>query len=169
MLKKLIGKAIRVVDDGGVETVLTLAFVAQFAAYALPLHAVSDFDAHIVSHESIVVTDVGETGTVVQMPASPTTGRTARAVIVRQQTGANRSAASAAAKGARAAGLQPTRVRRPDPVDDEPGADEAGRLGASESSVRITIIGPDGQPRTKVVRLSGSRDGMTAPARRPHD
>lgn len=168
MLKKLIGKATRVVDDGGVETVLTLAFVAQFAAYALPFQSVGDVDAHIVTHESIVIADADETGTVVQMPASPTTGRTARAVVVRQQKGANRSVAGTA-KGARAAGTQPARVRRPDPVDDEPGAGGADQPGASESSVRITIIGPDGQPRTKIVRVSGSRDGMTAPARRPHD
>jgi hypothetical protein len=167
MLKKLIGKATRVVDDGGVETVLTLAFVAQFAAYALPFHPAGDFDAHIIADESMVISDVGETGTVVQMPASPTTGRTARAVVVRQK-GANRSVAGAA-KGARAAGTQSARVRRPDPVDDGPGTDDAAQPGASESSVRVTIIGPDGQPRTKIVRLSGSRDGMTAPARRPHD
>jgi len=168
MLKQLIGKATRVVDDGGVETVLTLAFVAQFAAYALPFHPAGDFDAHIVAHESIVIADLGETGTVVQMPASPTTGRTARAVVVRQQKGGNRGVA-AAAKGARTPGTQPARVRRPDPVDDEHGADDAAQPGAPESSVRVTIIGPDGQPRTKIVRLSGSRDGMTAPARRPHD
>ena len=71
MLKRLIGKAVRVVDDGGIETVLTLAFVAQFAAHALPFHAPSDRGAYIVEHESFVIADVGETGTVVQMPASP--------------------------------------------------------------------------------------------------
>jgi hypothetical protein len=169
MLKGLMGKAIRVVDGGGVETVLTLAFVAQFAAYALPpFHAVSDLDPRVVADESNIIIEAGETGTVVQMPASPSADRTARAVKVRQSKGAARALAGAA-KGARAAGTQSTRVRRPDPVDEEPGADEPGQGGASESSVRITIIGPDGQPRTKIVRVSGSRDGMTAPARRPHD
>jgi hypothetical protein len=179
MLKRLIGKTIRVVDDGGVETVLTLAFVAQFAAYALPFHAVSDLavgdlradivTTDIGTDESIVITMPGETGTVVQMPASPSSGRTARASVARQSKGATRTSGAVAPKAARGVAAQPTRVRRPDPVDEDLAGGELEQGRASESSVRITIIGPDGQPRTKIVRLSGSRDGMTAPARRPHD
>ena len=174
MLKRLIGKTIRVVDDGGVETVLTLAFVAQFAAFALPLEAVgelmvSDLRADVIAREGVLIADLGETGTVVQLPAGPNSGRTARAAVVRQSKGAGRASGGTASKGARAPGAPAARVRRPDPVDDEPASEELEQGRPSESSVRITIIGPDGQPRTKIVRLSGSRDGMTAPARRPHD
>lgn len=153
MLRSLIGKAVRVVDDAGVETVLTLAFVAQFAVYALPL----DVRSHLVSDES----DIVETGTVVQMPSMPNSGRATRTVVVRESKVVVRTPVVAAAKAAR--------IRRPDPVDDEPGAEEPDRVRPAESAVRITIIGPDGEPRTKTVRLSGSRDGMAAPARRPHD
>jgi hypothetical protein len=157
MLKSLIGKAVRVVDDAGVETVLTLAFVAQIAAYTLPLHAMDGDRVHLLSAES----DVVETGTVVQMPAAPNGPRAARSTSPREGKGAARAQAPSAPKA--------PRVRRPDPVDDELGPEELGQVRAGESAARITIIGPDGQPRTKVVRLSGSREGMTAPARRPHD
>jgi hypothetical protein len=157
MLKSLIGKALRVVDDAGVETVLTLAFVAQFAAYALPLHGIDAVRVHMLSSRS----DIVEVGTVVQMPAKPNGARATRTIIVRESKGVVRTPAAAAPKV--------TRVRRPDPVDDELGAEELDQPRAAESAVRITIIGPDGQPRTKIVRLSGSRAGMAAPARRPHD
>jgi hypothetical protein len=157
MVKSLIGKAVRVIDDAGVETVLTLAFVAQVAAYALPLHGWDGVREDRLSTES----DVVEIGTVVQMPAKPNTGRMTRAVVVRESKGVVRSAAGAPPKA--------TRLRRPDPIEDDLGAEELDQLRAAESSVRITIIGPDGQPRTKIVRLSGSRDGTAAPVRRPHD
>jgi hypothetical protein len=157
MLKSLIGKAVSVVDDAGVETVLTLAFVAQFAAYALPLHGIDAVREHLLSDES----DIVETGTVVQMPGKPNSGRATRAIVVRESKGVVRTPTATAPKA--------TRVRRPDPVDDELGAEELDQLRAAEGALRITIIGPDGQPRTKIVRLSGSRDGMAAPARRPHD
>jgi hypothetical protein len=157
MLKSLIGKSVRLVDDAGVETVLTLAFVAQFAAQALSLHGVDTVRMHLFSDES----DIVETGTVVQMPAKPGSNRVVRTAVVRESKGVARTPAPAAAKAAR--------VRRPDPMDDELGPEELDQLRAAESAVRITIIGPDGQPRTKVVRLSGSRDRMAAPARRPHD
>jgi len=164
MLKSLIGKAIRIVDDAGVETVLTLAFVAQVAAYTLPLDATSDVRLHLVTDERVVV----ETGTVVQMPGHPNGGRAARAVVVRQSKSSARPSAAAAARALRPAGTLPQRLRNPGLVE-APGSDELDATRTAENSVRITIIGPDGQPRTKVVRLSGSRDGMTAPARRPHD
>lgn len=157
MLTSLIGKALRVVDDAGVETVLTLAFVAQFAAHALPWHGLDAAGLHLLSTES----DVVEVGTVVQMPAKPNGSRATRAVVVRESKGAVRAPAADAPKAAR--------VRRPTPIEDDLGAEELDQLRAAESSVRITIIGPDGQPRTKIVRLSGSRDGTAAPARRPHD
>ncbi|MDQ3949633.1 MAG: hypothetical protein M3282_04740 [Gemmatimonadota bacterium] len=157
MLKSLIGKAVSVVDDAGVETVLTLAFVAQFAAYALPLHGIDAARAYLLPDES----DIVVIGTVVQMPAKPSSARAARTVVVRESKGVARTPTAAAPKAAR--------VRRPDPVDDELGAEELDQLRAAEGAVRITIIGPDGQPRTKIVRLSGSRAGMAAPARRPHD
>jgi hypothetical protein len=102
-----------------------------------------------------------ETGTVLQMPATPNSTRATRTVVVRESKGVVRTPAATAPK--------PTRVRRPDPVDDEVGGEELDQLRAAEGALRITIIGPDGQPRTKIVRLSGSRDGMAAPARRPHD
>jgi hypothetical protein len=157
MLKSLIGKAVQVVDDAGVETVLTLAFVAQFAAYSLPFHTLEDIRVHWIPAESEVV----EVGTVVQMPAKPK-GRATRTVIVRDgESGRVSNSASAVTRA--------TRVPRPLPVEESLGAEELDELRAMESSVRVTIIGPDGQPRTKVVRLSGSRDGTTAPARRPHD
>jgi hypothetical protein len=164
MLKSLIGKAIRIVDEAGVETVLTLAFIAQVAAYTLPLQGSSDLRTHLVTDERLIV----ETGTVVQMPGNPNGGRAARAVVVRQAKGSNRLSAAAAAKAIRPSGTLPQRVRNPQLVGAEP-ADDLDQLRGAENSVRITIIGPDGQPRTKVVRLSGSRDGMTAPTRRPHD
>jgi hypothetical protein len=157
MLKSLIGKAVRVVDDAGVETVLTLAFVAQIAAYTLPLHATDGDRVHLLSAES----DIVETGTVVQMPAAPNGARAARSASPREGKSAARAQAPSAPKA--------PRVRRPDPVDDELGPEELGQVRAGDSAARITIIGPDGQPRTKIVRLSGSREGMTAPARRPHD
>jgi hypothetical protein len=158
MLKSLIGKAVRVVDNAGVEAVLTLAFVAQFAAYALPLHGIDAVREHLVSDESHAV----DIGTVVQMPANPNGARASRTVVVRESKGVLRTPAATAPKTAR--------VRRPDPVDDdELGGDDLDQLRAAEGALRITIIGPDGQPRTKIVRLSGSRDGMAAPARRPHD
>lgn len=156
MLKSLIGKAFRVVDDAGVETVLTLAFVAQFAAYSLPFGGIDDVHVRWVSTES----DVVEVGTVVQMPARPK-GRMTKTVVVREGDGGRPTASVLAAP-------KPPRVRRPEPVEEELGGEEPDQR-AMESSVRVTIIGPDGQPRTKVVRLSGSRDGTTAPARRPHD
>lgn len=158
MLKSLIGKAVEVVDDAGVKTVLALAFVAQFAVYALPLHAVNAVREHVIPGRG---DDVVATGTVVQMPGKPSGARTQRALPARDAKGSVKTPAAAAAKAARA--------RRPDPVEDELAGEDLDQLRAAESSVRITIIGPDGQPRTKVVRLSGSRDGMTAPARRPHD
>jgi hypothetical protein len=158
MLKSLIGKAVRVVDDSGVETVLTLAFVAQFAVYALPLHGIDAVREHWLSEESRAF----DIGTVVQMPANPNGARTSRTVVVRESKGVLRTPAATVPKTAR--------VRRPDPVDDdELGADDPDRLRAAEGALRITIIGPDGEPRTKIVRLSGSRDDMAAPARRPHD
>ena len=135
---------------------LTLAFVAQFAMYALPLHGLDAVRVHLLSAES----DVVEIGTVVQMPAKPNSGRMTRPAV-REPKAAVRSAATPAAKA--------SRPRRPDPIEDDLAAEELDQLRAAESSVRITIIGPDGQPRTKIVRLSGSRDGTAAPARRPHD
>jgi len=164
MLKSRIGKAIRTVDVAGVERVLTLAFVAQVAAYTLPLHSAVDPLAYTDADDGMIV----ETGTVVQMPAGPDGSRTARTIVVRQSKGAARPSASAAAKALRPAGTTPQRVRNPDLAND-PSPEEPDHLRGAENSVRITIIGPDGQPRTKVVRLSGSRDGMTAPVRRPHD
>jgi hypothetical protein len=161
MVKSLIGKAIRIIDDAGVETVLTLAFVAQVAAYTLPLHAASDLGVHLLADERLIV----ETGTVVQMPGHPNGGRAARAVVVRQSKGSVRPSAATAAKALRPL---PQRLRNPE-LAAAAGSDELDQSRAAENSVRITIIGPDGQPRTKVVRLSGSRDGMTAPTRRPHD
>jgi hypothetical protein len=157
MLTSLIGKAVEIVDDAGVETVLTLAFVAQFAAYALPLHGIDAVRIHMFSDES----DVVETGTVVQMPAMPHGGRAARPVTAREAKGVVRTPAPA--------GTKAPRVRRPDPLEDEPEAGELDRPRAADGAARITIIGPDGEPRTKIVRLSGSRDGLAAPARRPHD
>jgi hypothetical protein len=154
MLKSLIGKTVKVVDDAGVETVLTLAFVAQFAVYALPLHGMDAIRVDVLSEE-------GDIGTVVQMPAKPTGARGPRVVVVRESKVGVRTPATAS---------KATRVRRPDPVeDDELGPEQQDQLRAGEGAVRITIIGPDGQPRTKIVRRSGSRDGMAAPARRPHD
>jgi hypothetical protein len=156
MLKSPIGKAVRVADDAGVETVLTLVFVAQFAVYAMPSHGAEALRAGLSLDDGAIVT-----GTVVQMPAKPNGARTPRATAGREAKGGVKSATTTVPKGAR--------VRRPDPVDDELGTEEADQLRAAESSVRITIIGPDGEPRTKIVRLSGSRNGMTTPARRPHD
>jgi hypothetical protein len=156
MLKSLIRTALRAVDDAGVETVLTLAFVAQFAAYALPLHGVDPVRLLMLSEER-----AGETGTVLQMPAKPDAPRAGRTAPARE--------AKAGARATAARVTQKTRVARPDPVDEETGAAEVEQLRQSDAAVRITIIGPDGQPRTKVVRVSGSRDGMSAPARRPHD
>jgi hypothetical protein len=160
MWKSLIGKAVRVVDDAGVETVLTLAFVAQFAVYALPFHGIESVRVHSFSIERDVVVEVGTM--VVQMPAKPSSARSARTVIVREPKDAVRSPAAAPASKA-------PRVRRPDPIDDELTGEEVDQLRTLESAVRITIIGPDGQPRTKIVRHSGARDGTAAPARRPHD
>jgi hypothetical protein len=157
MLKSLIGKALRVVDDVGVETVLTLAFVAQFAVHALPLHGMDAVRVHLLSDDSEMV----ETGTVVQMPGKPNSPRATRTVIVRESKGVVRTPGATTPKA--------PRVRRPDPVDDELGAEELDQLRGAEGALRITVIGPDGQPRTKIVRQSGSRDGMAAPARRPHD
>ena len=118
---------------------------------------VDDVRVHWIPTESEVV----EVGSVVQMPAKPK-GRAIRPAVGREtETARVSSSATTAAK--------PGRVRRPEPVDDELGVDDPDQLRALESSVRVTIIGPDGQPRTKIVRLSGSRDGTTAPARRPHD
>jgi hypothetical protein len=157
MLTSLIGKAVSVVADAGVETVLTLAFVAQFAASTLPLHSIDAVRMELISDER----DIVETGTVLQMPATPNSGRATRTVVGRESKGVVRTPAATAPKT--------TRVRRPDPVDDEVGGEELDQLRAGEGALRITIIGPDGQPRTKIVRLSGSRDDMAAPARRPHD
>lgn len=156
MLKSVIGKAVQVIDDVGVETVLTLAFVAQFAAYSLPSHTLDDIRVH-----RIAAADVVEVGTVVQMPANPK-GRATRTVVVRESENARGSAPASTAPRA-------PRVWRPAPIEEALGAEELDEQRAMESSVRVTVIGPDGQPRTKVVRLSGSRDGTTAPARRPHD
>ena len=137
---------------------LTLIFVAQFAASTWPSHDSDDARAYMLSP----VTDVSvETGTVVQMPAQPGGGRAQRAANPRDARGATKTGAAATSKV--------TRPRRPDPVEHEPGGGHPDEVRAVESSVRITVIGPDGEPRTKVVRLSGSRDGMAAPARRPHD
>ena len=157
MVKSLLRKALRVVDDAGVETVLTLAFVAQFAAHALPMHVSDAVHVPLFFEES----GVAETGTVVQMPAKPNAPRVTRAVVVRESKGAVRAPAAATPKA--------PRLRRPDPVDDDLGADDVDQLRGAEGALRITVIGPDGQPRTKIVRQSGSRDGMAAPARRPHD
>ena len=157
MPKSLIRKAVKVVDDAGVETVLTLAFVAQFAAYALPLHDVHAVRVYVVSDGDVV-----ETGTVVQMPATPNGARPQRPAVVRDAKSGVKAPASSSPRAA-------MRPRRPDPVEDEAGGEEGDEGRAAESSARITIIGPDGQPRTKIVRLSGSRDRMGAPARRPHD
>jgi hypothetical protein len=156
MLKSLIEKAVRVVDDAGVETVLTLAFVAQFAANTLPLHGADIVGVHLLSDESAIA----EIGTIVQMPAKPSRDRTARTVVVRESKSVVRAPAATAPKA--------TRVRRPDPVDDELDT-ELEHMRAAEGALRITVIGPDGQQRTKIVRQSGSRERMAAPARRPHD
>jgi hypothetical protein len=160
MLKSVIGKLVHVVDDAGVETVLTLAFVAQFAAYSLPFHTLDDIRVHRIGAGSDIV-EVVEVGTVVQMPAKPK-GRTTRTVVVREGDNARASASSSTVAKA-------PRVHRPAPIEEALGAEELDELRTIESSVRVTVIGPDGQPRTKIVRLSGSRDGTTAPARRPHD
>jgi hypothetical protein len=157
MLKSVIGKAVQVIDDTGVETVLTLAFIAQVAAYSLPFHILDDIRVHRIAAES----DVVEVGTVVQMPAKPK-GRATRTVVVRESENARGSAPASTVPKA-------PRVQRPAPIEEALGAEELDELRAMESSVRVTVIGPDGQPRTKVIRLSGSRDGTTAPARRPHD
>jgi hypothetical protein len=157
-MKSLIGKAVRVVDDVGVETVLTLAFVAQFAAYALPLHVMDEVRTRHLASESDVVVEVGTM--VVQMPARPSGNRATRPAV-RDQKGSARTAT--------AASKMVTRVERPDRVEDDPAPDEIDQLRTMENAVRITIIGPDGQPRTKIVRHTGSRDGSAAPARRPHD
>jgi hypothetical protein len=157
MLKSVIGKAVQVIDDTGVETVLTLAFLAQFAAYSLPFHTLDDIRVHRIAAES----DVVEVGTVVQMPGKPK-GRATRTVVVRESENARGSTTASTVPKA-------LRVQRPAPIEEALGAEELDELRAMESSVRVTVIGPDGQPRTKVVRLSGSRDGTTAPARRPHD
>lgn len=158
MLKSLVEKAVKIVDDAGVETVLTLAFVAQFAAHALPLNGI-DFVREDLLVDERASADIG---TVVQMPAKPSGGRASRTGGVREPKSVVRTPS--------AAGSKVTRVRRPDPVDDEDlAADEVDQLRAGEGALRITIIGPDGQPRTKIIRLSASRDGMAAPARRPHD
>lgn len=156
MLKGLIVRAVRVVDNAGVETVLTLAFVAQFAANTLPMYGVDAVRLLLVADGEVV-----ETGTVVQMPASASAGRTMRASAGRESRAVARTPTTPSPK--------PARVRRPEPVDDELGTSELEQARAVESAVRITIIGPDGEPRTKIVRRSGSRDGMAAPARRPHD
>jgi hypothetical protein len=155
MFTSLIGKAVEVCDDVGVETVLTLAFVAQFAAYALPLHEVDAVRTLLVADDRHAV----ETGTVVQMPAIPSGSRAVRTGATRDQKGSARPATAATAK--------PGRARRPDPPEYESG--DQGSEEVREGTVRITVIGPDGEPRTKVVRLSGSRNGMAAPARRPDD
>jgi hypothetical protein len=157
MLKSLVEKTVRGFNDAGVETVLTLAFVAQFAAHALPLHAIDAVRVHLLRGES----DGVETGTVVQMPATPKGARAPR-TIARESKAALRTPPAAAPKA--------PRVRRPDPLDEGVSPEELSQVRAGEGAVRITIIGPDGQPRTKLVlRLSGSREGMAAPARRPHD
>jgi hypothetical protein len=153
-LRFLAERALSIVDDAGVETVLTLAFVAQLAVHALPLHGIDGVGVPALSDEG----DMVETGTVVQMPATPGTARPSRAAGARESKGVTRPTASSKA-----------RVRRPDPVDDDIRSVEGDQVRSAEGAVRITIIGPDGEPRTKIVRLSGSRDGMAAPARRPHD
>jgi hypothetical protein len=157
MLKALIAKAVKVVDDAGVETVLTLVFVAQVSAFALPVQTLADLDVDRLATESEIV-EVGTT--VLQMPAKPK-ARVPR-TVGRDQEGQARGGTGAAPSKA-------ARVRRPEPVDENLGSEELDQLRAMESSVRVTVIGPDGQPRTKIVRLSGSRDGTAAPARRPHD
>jgi hypothetical protein len=136
--------------------VLTMAFVAQIAAYALPVHASDAVRMHMLVDAGEIV----ETGTVVQMPATPAGTRAARPSGGRDSKALGKPATAATPKD---------RVRRPDPVDDDVRTEDDDRLRSAESTVRITIIGPDGEPRTKVVRRSGSRDGMAAPARRPHD
>ena len=145
---------------------LTLAFVAQFAVYALSLHAIDDVRVHAFQDEPAVV---ARTGTVLQMPAGPSGDRAQRAAAATRTARRVAAPAAAVAKPARSGTPAQARVRRPDPVDDEAAADAIDELRANENAVRITIIGPDGQPRTKVVRVSGSRDRMAAPARRPHD
>src|SRR3712207_1069823 len=89
MLKPLIRKAIVILDDVGVETVLTLAFAAQVAAYALPVDPVSDPRLHLAIDERVIV----ETGTVVQMPGNPNGSRAARTVVVRQSKASARPSA----------------------------------------------------------------------------
>jgi hypothetical protein len=131
--------------------VITFVFVAQLAVYALPVHAIDPVGIYIEG-------DSVETGTVVQMPAGGSSRGTRGAA--RDAKAAGRPAATTPSK--------PT-VRRPEPVEDEPALVDGEEIRSAESSVRITIIGPDGQPRTKVVRRSGLRDGIAAPARRPHD
>jgi hypothetical protein len=144
--------------------VLTLAFVAQFAAHSLSLPALTSIRAGLLADDVPIV----ETGTVVQMPANPNGGRAQRAAAGREaKMGARR--APAGAKTPRQPPSLSTRVARPDPADEEPGAESLDQLRPAEGLVRITIIGPDGEPRTKVVRLSGAREGLAAPARRPHD
>src|SRR5687767_12799258 len=93
MLKSVIGKAVQVIDDAGVETVLTLAFVAQFAAYSLPFHTLDGIRVHRIAAESDVVevVEVVEVGTVVQMPAKPK-GRATRTGVVRESENARGSA-----------------------------------------------------------------------------
>ena len=135
---------------------LTMALVAQIAAYSLPLHATDAVRMHMLVEEAEIV----ETGTVVQMPATPAGTRATRPSGGRDSKANGKPATVTTPK---------MRVRRPDPVDDDVRAEDEDRLRSAESTVRITIIGPDGEPRTKVVRRSGSRDGMAAPARRPHD
>jgi hypothetical protein len=140
--------------------VLTLVLVAQFAVHALPLPAASAILVGLAPDDVMPVI-----GTVVQMPASP---RGARAQRSTAKTGARRGAA--ATKPARPSAAPSARIVRPDPVEDETALDDvADEVRSADNVVRITIIGPDGQARTKLVRLASSRDGMAAPARRPHD
>ena len=164
MMKPVIGKAMGVIDDVGVDIVLGLALMAVVGS-AAPLQAMDDVRRHSSAAEVEVA---APTVTVVQMPAGPGGDRTQRSELARPAKRSSSHAAAAAAKPSRPAGATVARVRGADDGAGDAG-EELDELRAMESAVRITIIGPDGQPRTKVVRTSGTRDRMATPARRPHD
>lgn len=133
---------------------LTFALVVQFATHALPIQAVEP--AVAIDHPAEAGDSAVATGTVVQMPAG-SGGRTSRSGA--RDAKAPRPAASVT-KG--------TRAGRAELGEEEPGLDEGGDVRDPDAPVRVTIIGPDGEPRTKIIRRSG-RDGVAAPARRSHE
>jgi hypothetical protein len=163
MLKSLFGNALEAASDVRVETVLTLAFVAQFAVHA----ASTDAASAIAAGPGIGGASIVDIGTVVQMPAEPTAGRVQRAALAREKKVGSRRRVAGAAKAGRPRAARSAGIDRPQAVGDQPGAEELEQLRSGDGILRVTVIGPDGELRTKLVRLSGSRDGTAAPARRP--